>query len=421
MNFSGKLWLSAAAVCAVALVGCGKDKEEPQVAAPAAGEAPVVEEVAPAADVAEEEAVADEPEAPAPEFADDDVLVEAYGAKLTYADATKIMKRMMKAQGVPEEQVDKILPQMAGRAIPQLCEQFVVTAGLKDAAKKAGFKCEDADVQGVFSNMTERLPAGKTLDEALEMMGTSREEAAKEIAEGVPVTKLFESLCKGSEASDEAVAKFYEEHPEYFETPEQVRASHILVSVADKTNETAKAEARAKIEGLLKQVREGADFAELAKANSDCPSKERGGDLGMFGHGQMVPEFDKAAFALATNEVSDVVETSFGFHIIKLTERQEAGKMPFDEVAPMIRKNLDSQAKNEIVEGYVESLTKKLEYKANDKLSLFPKDDEEMPEAAPAAEEAAPAVESAPAEVPAAEAAPVAAPAAEAAPAPVAE
>lgn len=102
----------------------------------------------------------------------------------------------------------------------------------------------------------------------------------------------------------------------------QVRASHILLMYQGSARSTAsrsKAEAQASIEDLARQLADGADFAELARAHSDCPSAARGGDLGSFGRGQMVPEFEAAAFSMQAGEVSHVVETAFGYHLIRRT------------------------------------------------------------------------------------------------------
>ena len=117
---------------------------------------------------------------------------------------------------------------------------------------------------------------------------------------------------------------YYSGNPKEFETPEQVKASHILI--ASDTSDTsvdpndAKAKALAKAEQLLAQLKDGADFAELAKANSTCPSASKGGDLGFFSKGDMVAPFEEAAFALEPGQLSDIVETKFGYHIIKRTQ-----------------------------------------------------------------------------------------------------
>jgi parvulin-like peptidyl-prolyl isomerase len=104
--------------------------------------------------------------------------------------------------------------------------------------------------------------------------------------------------------------------------PDQVRASHILLMYKGSMRSSAsrsKDDAKKQIDSLKGQIAGGADFASLARSNSDCPSKAEGGDLGSFGKGQMVAEFEKAAFALPVGSVSDVVETPFGYHLIKRT------------------------------------------------------------------------------------------------------
>lgn len=326
--------------------------------------------------------------APLPSFADDEVLVEAYGDKLTYGKAIEMMKRMLMMQGAPAEQIDQIVKQMAGQAIPEISEQFVQMAAMKDAAAKAGFKAEQADVDEIVSNMVSRLPPGATLEDMMAKSGMTLDEVKKEIRDSLPIQKMFESLTKDVKV-DEAKAKaFYDENNAFFEVPEQIRASHILIKTDDATNDVLKAAARAKIEGILKQVKDGGDFAALAAANSDCPSKSNGGDLGLFGKGQMVPPFEEAAFALSTNEVSGVVETSYGYHIIKLTDRVPASKRAFDEVKEQIVSRLTSEEQGKIVSEYVEKISADLKYKANDKLKLFVKD-----EIAPAADAVEPAAD----------------------------
>lgn len=104
---------------------------------------------------------------------------------------------------------------------------------------------------------------------------------------------------------------------------DQVRASHILLMYEGSARSSAtrsKEEARTEIEALSKKLAEGGDFEQLAAENSDCPSGMRGGDLGIFGRGQMVPAFEEAAFALEVGETSDIVETDFGYHLIQRTE-----------------------------------------------------------------------------------------------------
>ncbi len=125
--------------------------------------------------------------------------------------------------------------------------------------------------------------------------------------------------------SDDEMKKFYEQNKEKFKTPEQVRASHILVkSEADANN-------------ILAQLKKGASFEDLAKKYSTDATAAKGGDLGWFSKGSMVPDFEKAVFSLKEGELSNVVKTPYGFHIIKLTGKRAAGIRSFDEVKDQIK------------------------------------------------------------------------------------
>lgn len=124
----------------------------------------------------------------------------------------------------------------------------------------------------------------------------------------------------------------YNQRIESYRTPERVKVRHILIK-ADPNNKDELAKAEAKAAGLLKQIKGGADFAKLARENSDDPgSKEKGGEYDFITHGQFVPEFEKVAFALKPKEISNLVKTQFGYHIIQLLDRQEAKVKPFEDV-----------------------------------------------------------------------------------------
>ena len=139
-------------------------------------------------------------------------------------------------------------------------------------------------------------------------------------------------------ASD--IEREYNNNSEQYTTPEQVRASHILLKTEGKDDASVKAKA----EGLLKQARNGADFAELAKKNSeDEASAKNGGDLDYFGRGRMVPEFDQAVFAMQPGAISDLVKTQYGYHIIKLVDKKNATTRPLAEVRQQLNDQLAYQ------------------------------------------------------------------------------
>lgn len=155
--------------------------------------------------------------------------------------------------------------------------------------------------------------------------------------------KLLETLYpEETQVTDEQVAEFYADNElTRFTTPTQVQASHILIGNQGMTPEQ-RAEAKTQAEQILIQAKApDADFAALAREHSTCPSAQQGGDLGLFGRGQMVKPFEDAAYALQPGQVTDsLVETQFGFHIIKVTQRTEPKTEPLDKVAPQIRQEL---------------------------------------------------------------------------------
>lgn len=150
-------------------------------------------------------------------------------------------------------------------------------------------------------------------------------------------------LTAGIKVPDEEIKKFYDTNKDKFKKDAQIRASHILCGVDANASAEEKKKAQEKATDLLKKLKAGEDFAKLAKENSTCPSSAQGGDLGYFGKGQMVPPFEEAAFGLKQGDVSGVVETQFGYHIIKLTEKKEAELVKLDEVKERISDYLKNQ------------------------------------------------------------------------------
>jgi peptidyl-prolyl cis-trans isomerase D len=150
------------------------------------------------------------------------------------------------------------------------------------------------------------------------------------------------------------VERYYNQNVERYRTPEQVRASHILLKTEGKDETKVRAEA----EDLLKQVKAGGDFPALArKYSEDDGSKANGGDLDYFGRGRMVPEFDTVAFQMQPGQISDLVKSQFGFHIIKVTDRKPEVTRPLDEVRAEIQEQLLTQKANELVAKQATDLT----------------------------------------------------------------
>ena len=156
---------------------------------------------------------------------------------------------------------------------------------------------------------------------------------------------------KDVSVTDEDARKFYDEHQDQFTQPERVHASHILLS-----DDVTSADQIAKVQADLKA---GASFDEVARAVSLCPSAPQGGDLGEFQRGQMVPEFEAAAFALKEpGDISEPVQTRFGWHIIRLEGRVPAAPVPFDQVKPQILQEVENDKISELLKARREELEK---------------------------------------------------------------
>lgn len=154
-------------------------------------------------------------------------------------------------------------------------------------------------------------------------------------------------VINSTSVSDEEAELFYNEHPEYFASPEQIRASHILVADESLAHE------------LYEQIKNGGDFELLAADHSTCPSAAAGGDLNYFAKGQMVPEFEAAAFALAPGEISKPVKTQFGYHIIKSVDKKESSVASFEESKQVILQNLSAQKQHDAYTSFIDDLKKK--------------------------------------------------------------
>ncbi|HMO50712.1 MAG TPA: peptidylprolyl isomerase [Kiritimatiellia bacterium] len=285
----------------------------------------------------------------------DAVIAVVDGKEITQAEFDREMVVMMnRMQGrVPPDRIGQMREQMRTQLLDNLITREILLAKVK----AEGIEITDADFAEAVEQLTENFPPGVSLEDMLEQTGTSMDDFRENFGMELKVRKLIESHTGGKlVASDEDIRAFYDENSEQFERPESVQASHILISVDPTDSEEAKAAKRQQIEALREQALEGADFAALAGEHSTCPSSAQGGDLGSFTRGRMVPEFEAAAFSQEIGAVGDVVETQFGFHLIKVTERNEPGMTPFEEIKEQLGQYLTNQKQQQAAQTYLQEL-----------------------------------------------------------------
>jgi peptidyl-prolyl cis-trans isomerase C len=255
---------------------------------------------------------------------------------------------------VPPEQ----LQQLQGQLYTQIKNDLITKKLLEAAVKEAGIVIDDAKVEETISELSQNIPEGQTLEEVLSARGMELDAFRKNLVEDLATKELLERQTADiADATEEEAREFYDANPDQFVQPESVSASHILVKVDAEDADDVKAEKKAKLEGIRQSIiDETVTFEDAAKADSDCPSSARGGDLGTFGKGQMVPEFEVAAFSQEVGEVGPVVETQFGYHIIKVSDRKEEGTVEFEDVKDQLIAYLSGQKKQKVVSDYLEGL-----------------------------------------------------------------
>ena len=287
-------------------------------------------------------------------------LASIDGVAITTADVERTLRIRYGPQieAMPAEQRTAAIKQ----ATPQMGEELIARALLLKAAKAAPEKPTAEEITKAVSDVKTSMPPNMTFENYLKSAGHTEPSFTAEVEEELLISAHIRKHINAIPKADEkAIADYYEENKASFTTKESVSASHILLKTDTAAGEKGAAEKLAAIEKLRTQLitAKGEGFDKLAKEHSDCPSSARGGDLGNFGRGQMVPEFEKAAFSQKIGTVGDVVKTNFGYHLIMVTARSEGGVQPLEKVKQQISQQLDGPKQQAFVRDYITQLESK--------------------------------------------------------------
>ena len=257
--------------------------------------------------------------------------------------------RFYMSHGMTMDEVKRNLPQLEEKAL----EQAIGAKLLLDRAQQLDVPVTGADIDAEVAKVVMQVGGEENFKKALEAQGITEIAFRKELEKGAKVNKLVEQACAGvAEPTDDEVAAFFEQHQDEYVEPEQVLCQHILVKGSDDA-------ALDKIKAIRERIVAGGDFAAEAKAHSDCPSGQEGGSLGWFGRGMMVPEFDKVAFEMKKGEVSGVVSTQFGYHIIYKADAKGGKKLTLVDVHDQIKDLLRHEARGRARDAFVAELREK--------------------------------------------------------------
>jgi len=284
------------------------------------------------------------------------VAVEVDGEKMTRRQLDQdVQKRLETLKGqIPAENLESAQAEVRRAVI----DEFIIRTLLNREVSRSKQTASEKEIAEIMDAMKAQLPAGMTLEELFKTNKIDASAMRQEIALNIRINKLVTAeLGSKAKITDKDVSDFYQKNLDQFKQPESVRPRHILVAKTTGDSDKVTAEKKTKAEELRKRLVAGADFADLATKNSDCPSKKDGGDLGFFARGQMIKPFEDAAFSQQKNTIGPVVETDFGFHIIQVLEHRTAQIAKLNaETKTQISTFLERQKAQEAYDGLVKRL-----------------------------------------------------------------
>lgn len=267
------------------------------------------------------------------------------------------------------EEHSRITQQLAARIPPQqmeamqdavrkqAAENMINRVLLEQAVEREGIGASEEEIDSRMDAIKRNLGSDSAFSERLASMGITAKDLRREMDAALRMEKLIDKhIGNIAEPTDQELKSFYDDNPEAFVQPERIRASHILIKTEANENGPDKSAKRLETARILGEINEGADFAQAASRYSHCPSKAKGGDLGFFERGKMVKPFEDAAFDLGVGDISDIVETQFGYHIVKVTERQDKGAISFESAKDDIASFLCTQKRQEAINAYTGEL-----------------------------------------------------------------
>jgi parvulin-like peptidyl-prolyl isomerase len=264
------------------------------------------------------------------------------------------------------------------QSIQQQYVAFLVQkAEFEQAAEDLDVQVTDADVKQARDRLRDERFEGdeKKLADALEEQGLSEEAFLETLRVSVLAEEIFKAVTKGVKVTDAEALTSYTQSSEQYKTPESREVRHILIAEKDSNGQVDYAKSKTEADRIYGLLQDGGDFAELAKENSDDQGSATSGGNYTANRGQSVPEFDKTAFALKTNEVSRPVKTQFGYHVIQALEDAKPAKVtPFDEVKASIKATLLQDKKSETMTDWVTELQKDYEGKVSYATGFAPPD-----------------------------------------------
>jgi peptidyl-prolyl cis-trans isomerase C len=287
---------------------------------------------------------------------DSDRVAVVNGVNITGKDFNQALNYYLqmvaqRGQQIPESQMAEIKN--------AILENLIITELLFQESKQKGIQVKAEDVTERLQSIKQQVPSEAEFKKVLAENQITESDLRLQIERDMAIQQLInKEVGQKVMISDEESKTYYDTHPQSFVQPEQIRASHILIKVDADATEAQKTEARKKITAIQQKLKKGEDFATLANNYSEDTTSKKGGDLGYFGRGKMVEPFEEAAFSLKPNEISDIVETQYGYHLIKVVDKKPEAKLTYAEVKDRLNQYLKQQKLQSEEKLYIDNLRK---------------------------------------------------------------
>ena len=284
----------------------------------------------------------------------DNSVAVVNGKPIPMSELDTALRNIAMQSGMGGDQSDALAAKFGQRIIDQLISGEL----LYQEAIKSEYDASSEKIDEAFNDLASRYETEDAFKEEMSTRGFTETTLRENMKKQITIQDFIEgSIVPGIEIPDEEVKKIYNDNPDMFTTAEEIQASHILINVSEGDTQEKKDEVLGRIQKIAAMAREdGADFAQIARDNSEGPSAPNGGDLGFFGRGRMVPAFEEAAFALKVGDVSDPVLTQFGYHVIKLMDKKVGGTVTFEEAKDQLIDQLRNEKVNQAINNRIEEL-----------------------------------------------------------------
>jgi peptidyl-prolyl cis-trans isomerase C len=345
-------WL-AILILIIFMFGCGKDKDNEVKETPA-----TVDETN------QTQTSSDKPAKPEKPVQSGDIAVSVDGKVLKKTQLDKEIKSLMNIHKdkIPKDQKKEIQADIK----TQLVENFIIHTILNDEIEKRKIQATEKEINEAIDKIKANIPPDKKLDDFLKSNNITIDGLKSSLDSDIKVKKIVMMELGGkAKPTQKEIKKFYNDNGDKFTIPENVHVRHILLTIGEKDDDKIKSEKKEKIENLREQIIGGADFAEVAAKNSDCPSKQNGGDLGAIRKGQTVKPFEDAAFSQEKNVIGPVITTDYGYHVIQVLEHNPSKKITLEEVQEKISNYLEQQKQNDAFAALIKKL------RANAKIVVY--------------------------------------------------